>query len=62
MHTGPVLGDFVGQPEKRKHPCPYCKGTNVVVRQWESSDGAYEDERVECLDCKRVWWNEGADA
>lgn len=42
--------------------CRKCGRTGAVtVRTWESSDGAYEDEKYTC-ECGHYWWVEGADA
>lgn len=65
MHTQPMSetqGDFGGwKPDPR--PCPHCKVAGQrFYRIWESSDGAYEDEKHECRACKKTWWIEGPDS
>ena len=42
--------------------CPECSLHTVRYRVWESSDGAYEDEKYECENCGHIWWVEGPDA
>jgi hypothetical protein len=54
-------GSFNGY-EKSPRSCPYCGSPNHYYRIWESSDGAYEDEKHECLDCHQIWWVDGIDS
>jgi DNA-directed RNA polymerase subunit M/transcription elongation factor TFIIS len=53
------------KPTKAVNPdfkCRECGSYEVEYSEWESSDGAYEDLHYRCLNCKRDWWVEGADA
>ncbi len=44
-------------------PCRFCKTVGQQrSRAWESNDGAYMDERFECLACGKIWWAEGVDS
>lgn len=54
-------GEFTKR-EGSKMACPKCQQTNVTVQTWESSDGAYEDYKYTCPDCKHVWWIDGIDS
>lgn len=64
MHTGPVTE----KPEEfgSWHPatclCRKCGKSNVRVRLWESSDGAFEDYQYKCDDCDETWWVDGIDS
>lgn len=43
--------------------CPKCNVKGSVARRtWESSDGAYEDDKYTCIACGHVWWVEGIDS
>jgi Zn ribbon nucleic-acid-binding protein len=42
--------------------CPKCNGHNLEYCDWESDDGAHEDQHQKCLDCGHNWWIEGSDA
>lgn len=42
--------------------CRKCKGPHLEYRDWESSDGAYEDQQFKCLDCGYSFWVEGIDS
>jgi hypothetical protein len=48
-------------PTDRK--CPKC-GSPMFCQVWESSDGAYEDEKYTCSDkqCLHVVWVDGIDS
>lgn len=64
MHTGPMPesdGTFNGY-RKSGRPCRECGAMEVYFRVWESSDGAYEDEKYECRHCGRKWWVDGIDS
>lgn len=53
------------KPTKAENPnftCRKCASVEVEYREWESSDGAYEDYHYRCKSCGRDWWIEGADA
>jgi DNA-directed RNA polymerase subunit M/transcription elongation factor TFIIS len=42
--------------------CPACKKAGCVRLQvWESSDGAYDDEKYTCQ-CGNTWWTDGIDS
>ena len=42
--------------------CPKkCVPHNVDFRTWDSSDGAYTDTQLRCLNCKHIWWIDGDD-
>ena len=63
MHTEPIdesEGEFTSD-ELSLEPCPQCGGP-VRLRHWESTDGAYEDEKLTCTQCGKSWWVEGPDA
>ena len=63
-HTGPMSesqGEFT-QSAASKRACRKCGKTNVRCQLWESSDGAYEDEKYTCQDCGHVWWVDGIDS
>ncbi len=51
-----------GDPEKSERPCRKCKGTNVTVKEWESSCGGYLDYKYACDDCNHTWWVDGIDS
>jgi DNA-directed RNA polymerase subunit M/transcription elongation factor TFIIS len=64
MHTNPMSeseGTFKGW-KKDERPCPKCGADQHFWRLWESSDGAYEDEKHKCEACGKTWWVEGPDA
>ena len=42
--------------------CRKCRGANVAVHTWESSDGAFVDHHYRCPDCGFDWWVDGPDA
>lgn len=52
----------LGKERETTRPCPVCGVASVTVRIWESSDGAYEDERFTCGACGHVWWVDGIDS
>lgn len=54
-------GSFAA-PEETGIRCPKCSYRSVTVKEWESSDGGYSDERFECSHCHHVWWVDGPDA
>lgn len=67
MHTGPVPGEFQDEwkPTKTENPdfkCRVCGSDDIYYRNWESSDGAYDDVQYECRGCKRKWWVESSDS
>lgn len=67
MHTGPVPGEYKDdwKPTKVDNPdfkCRKCGSDDIWYRNWESSDGAYDDVKYECRGCKRVWWVESSDS
>lgn len=64
-HTGPMpesAGEFNQWIACSDTKCRKCRSTNVHYRLWESSDGAFEDYKYECLDCGHIWWIEGIDS
>lgn len=63
-HKGPVPGEFKGPNERPTDvTCRRCKRAGVVVvRKWESDDGAYDDYEYTCTACGLRWWVEGSDA
>lgn len=40
--------------------CKKCGKATVSVELWESTDGAFEDEKFICESCGYVWWVDGA--
>ncbi len=42
--------------------CPKCGQKAMRSREWESSDGAYDDTQYRCDNCGRGYWTEGPDA
>ena len=54
-------GSFSKEKPVSRH-CPKCNGTKVTMKVWESSDGAYEDEKFTCGDCDYYWWVDGPDS
>lgn len=44
------------------HCCAFCDSNQIEYREWESSDGAYDDIHYKCLTCKKEWWSESADS
>jgi len=64
MHTGPMSeseGTFT-LGGKTNRICSKCGKQTVFVRLWESSDGAYEDEKFTCGTCGHVYWVDGVDS
>lgn len=63
-HTGPMPESkgTLDAPQKTEYPCRKCGKHEVVCKVWESSDGAYEDYKYECLACGHVWWVDGIDS
>jgi hypothetical protein len=57
-----TAGRFTGPAEKSDIACPECQHEDVIVRLWESDDGAHEDYWHHCNHCGHNWWVEGADA
>lgn len=47
-----VMADYV---------CPKCKGW-LEYRDYESSNGAHEDQQFRCTICKHSWWIDGIDS
>ena len=41
--------------------CPKCRKKAVKYREYESSDGAYEDYQYKCQLCGYTWWVDGPD-
>ncbi len=65
MHTKPMgedEGKFQVDWSRDDRPCPYCGSHEHFYRIWESSDGAFEDERHECRACNKSWWIDGIDS
>lgn len=68
MHTGPMSedqGNFNDSWKPCDSTCRKCGKAGMVFYDiWESSDGAYEDFKYECLQpgCGATWWVEGPDA
>ncbi len=66
MHSQPMResdGKFEKDWKLLPLPCPHCGVTGQwFYRIWESSDGAFEDEKNECRACKKVWWVDGIDS
>lgn len=48
--------------EDSDYRCIKCGSDEVEYREWESTDGAFEDFHYRCKACGREWWAEGADA
>ena len=48
--------------EDSDYRCIKCGSDEVEYREWESTDGAFEDFHYRCKVCGREWWAEGADA
>ncbi len=63
-HTGPMRESEgeLNPWQPAATPCRYCGSTEHFYRIWESSDGAYEDEKHECRACKKSWWVDGIDS
>jgi len=64
MRTGPMSeseGTLSGWGMSIR-PCPYCGSDQHRYKIWESNDGAYEDEKHECMKCGKVWWVDGIDS
>jgi hypothetical protein len=52
-----------GDPQPALHvSCRACRGSNVQVEVWESSDGAFEDYHFTCTECGHNWWIDGPDS
>lgn len=66
MHTEPVpetAGNFSDETALPDVPCRKCKQIgNVIVKDWESSCGGYEDYKYTCKACNHVWWIDGIDS
>jgi transposase len=63
IHTGPVPGTFTSEWKPSPQRCHHCgKSGDVEYRDWESSDGAFEDTQYQCQRCGKRWWVEGPDA
>lgn len=63
-HTGPMpesAGTFQ-EGTLTQRVCRNCGNQNVYVELWESSDGAYEDEKFTCKTCGHVYWIDGIDS
>lgn len=56
MQTGPVDGKFIDKDQPCGKQCPKCGHSDTTSRNWESSDGAYENVRFTCHHCGHVWW------
>ncbi len=64
-HTGPMRESEgeLGEWRVAGTPCRYCGSQEQhLYRIWESSDGAYEDEKHECRACRKAWWVDGIDS
>lgn len=65
-HFGPIpesFGKLGSTWYQSTRPCPHCnKSDQHVYSIWESSDGAYEDEKHICHACGHVWWIDGIDS
>ena len=63
-HTGHMKESdgTLGEWKKSSHPCPKCGSDEHYYRSWESSDGAYEDEKHHCFACGDTQWIDGPDA
>lgn len=44
-------------------PCRKCGKPSVLMREWDSSDGAYTDYKFKCVTpgCDATWWVDGDD-
>jgi uncharacterized Zn finger protein len=63
MHGSPRAdGKFCGGFRRTDLRCPGCGTEDVWCQEWESSDGAHEDELYACRSCGRSWWVDGPDA
>jgi len=63
MHIEPLpesAGRFTSETRSGT-TCPKCGGV-VLVRNWESSCGGYEDEKHTCTVCGHSWWLDGIDS
>jgi hypothetical protein len=64
-HTGPLpesAGEFTKEAIAKRW-CGRClQSTSHKLQVWESTDGAYEDEKYTCLECGRVHWVDGIDS
>jgi uncharacterized protein with PIN domain len=64
MHTGPMnesQGEFT-KGSATNRICQKCGKQTVRVQVWESSDGAYEDEKFTCTSCGHIYWIDGIDS
>jgi transposase-like protein len=65
MHTKSVAeneGTFQ-EPKTIESYCPRCeKRQKIMFKVWESSCGAYEDEKFTCSVCGYSWWVDGPDS
>jgi uncharacterized protein with PIN domain len=64
VHTGPMSeseGTFTGGTLTER-TCSKCGKKTVRVQIWESSDGAYEDEKFTCTSCGHIYWVDGIDS
>lgn len=52
---------YDGDWKKADALCPYCGKDEWYYILWDSSDGAYTDEKNECRACKEIWWVDGPD-
>lgn len=57
----PIPFDEPNEWTESKMPCRWCKG-RVRYRTHSSSDGAFDDDELNCLDCGKTWWVEGPDS
>jgi hypothetical protein len=53
-------GEFSLAEESDRH-CDQC-GALMTVARWDSSDGAYTDEKYTCPVCAWTLWVDGSDA
>ena len=52
---------YDGDWKKNEDPCPHCGATEWYYVIWDSSDGAYTDEKNHCRSCEKTWWVDGPD-
>lgn len=64
MHTEPMpeTAGTLNAEWKSLKPCRRCTRAEVVVEEWSSSCGGYEDEKHTCKACGHTRWIEGPDA
>jgi DNA-directed RNA polymerase subunit M/transcription elongation factor TFIIS len=63
-HVGPMAeheGEF-DKPVAVDRACRKCGKREVTMETWDSSDGAYTDEKYTCGACGHSWWVDGPDA